>query len=145
MCLSISDALRKQIMDDNRTCVCTHTIHVWYIHLYLVNSDGKCRCANIYIYHTWIGVYLYSKYDVYIYKYMYPIYLNIIYNKHTRIYRKWLLNGVSPSQTSRKSCEFLTSFRPAKIVMRKPKLGAEKSRSLSNATLEPLVSLRLCS
>ena len=60
------------------------------------------------------------------------------YNKHTSIYRKWLFNGVSPSQTRRKSCEFLTSnFRPAKIVMRRPKLGAEKSRNLSNATLVP--------
>ena len=28
----------------------THTIHVWYIHLHLVDFDGKCRQ----IYHTWI-------------------------------------------------------------------------------------------
>ena len=28
----------------------THRIHVWYIHLHLVDLYGKCR----YIYHTWI-------------------------------------------------------------------------------------------
>ena len=29
---------------------CSPTIHVWYIHLHLVDFYGKCR----YIYHTWI-------------------------------------------------------------------------------------------
>ena len=28
----------------------THTIHVWYIYLHLVDFNGKCRE----IYHTWI-------------------------------------------------------------------------------------------
>ena len=33
-----------------RRCNITHRIHVWYIHLHLVDFYGKCR----WIYHTWI-------------------------------------------------------------------------------------------
>ena len=36
MCLSNSDALRQQVLNDNRTCVCIAKIYdILYIHIYI--------------------------------------------------------------------------------------------------------------
>ena len=70
-----------------------HTIDVWYIYLYLVHVYGKCRCIYIYI------SYLFTN----------------KYNKHTSIYRKWLLIGVSITNQAQVVWVYKTSnFRPCK-------------------------------